>query len=60
MAKLFNKEQLPHYKSSRDTRDRLDLVKPNMPVDARQISSDRIIYHPGDTTILAASICFTY
>lgn len=49
MAKIFKKEQLPHFRSSRDTRDRLDLVKPGIPMDARQISSDRIIYHPGDT-----------
>lgn len=49
MAKLFTKEQLPHYESTRDTRDRLDLVKPAMPLSARMISADRVLYHPGDT-----------
>jgi quercetin dioxygenase-like cupin family protein len=49
MAKLFIKEQLPHYESTRDTRDRLDLVKPAMPLGARMISADRVLYHPGDT-----------
>lgn len=49
MAKFFPKETLPHYHSTRDTRDRLDLVKPDVPVGAEHIQSDRIIYHPGDT-----------
>ena len=49
MAKLLTKDQLPHLHSTRDTRDRLDLVKPEMALDARRISADRIIYHPGDT-----------
>lgn len=49
MAKLFKKSDLPHYHSTRDTRDRLDLVKPEGPVAGKQISADRIIYHPGDT-----------
>jgi mannose-6-phosphate isomerase-like protein (cupin superfamily) len=49
MAKLLSKDQLPHLESTRDTRDRLDLVKPEMPLGATRISADRIIYHPGDT-----------
>jgi len=49
MAKLFSKEQLPHWRSTRDTRDRMDLVTENVPVDAYHIRADRIIYHPGDT-----------
>lgn len=49
MAKRIPKEQLPHLHSTRDTRDRLDLVKPEMPLGAKHISADRIIYHPGDT-----------
>jgi quercetin dioxygenase-like cupin family protein len=49
MAKLFAKEELPHFTSTRDTRDRLDLIKAEVPVDAQQIHSDRIVYHPGDT-----------
>ena len=35
--------------STRDTRDRLDLVTENVPVGARAVRADRIIYHPGDT-----------
>jgi len=49
MAKLFTKEQLPHFHSTRDTRDRLDLVTENVPVGATRLRADRIIYHPGDT-----------
>ena len=50
MAKLFTKDQLPHFNSTRDTRDRLDLVTENVPVGATRLRADRIIYHPGDTT----------
>lgn len=49
MAKLFSKDELPHFHSTRDTRDRLDLVTDNVPVGARHIRADRIVYHPGDT-----------
>ena len=49
MAKLFTKDQLPHFDSTRDTRDRLDLVTENVPVGATRLRADRIIYHPGDT-----------
>jgi quercetin dioxygenase-like cupin family protein len=49
VAKLFPKSQLPHYHSTRDTRDRLDLIKDAVPVGATQINADRVIYHPGDT-----------
>lgn len=49
MAKLFSKDQLPHLHSTRDTRDRLDLITDNVPVDATRLRADRIIYHPGDT-----------
>jgi mannose-6-phosphate isomerase-like protein (cupin superfamily) len=49
MAKLFTKDQLPHFNSTRDTRDRLDLVTENVPVGATRLRADRIIYHPGDT-----------
>jgi quercetin dioxygenase-like cupin family protein len=49
LAKLFRKEQLPHLRSTRDTRDRLDLVSDDVPVGATGIKSDRIRYHPGDT-----------
>jgi len=49
MARLFTKDQLPHFHSTRDTRDRLDLVTDNVPVGAKRLKADRIIYHPGDT-----------
>jgi len=48
-AKVFAAGELPHLVSTRDTRDRLDLVTENVPVGARAIRADRIIYHPGDT-----------
>ncbi len=48
-AKAFAAAELPHLVSTRDTRDRLDLVTENVPVGARAIRADRIIYHPGDT-----------
>ena len=41
--------ELPHLVSTRDTRDRLDLVTDDVPVGARAVRADRIIYHPGDT-----------
>ena len=49
MAKLFQKSDLRHFRSTRDTRDRLDLVKPDGPAAGKHISADRIIYHPGDS-----------
>jgi mannose-6-phosphate isomerase-like protein (cupin superfamily) len=49
MAKLFPVNKLPHLHSTRDTRDRLDLVTERVPVDAQFIRADRIIYHPGDS-----------
>ena len=49
MAKVFKKDQLPHFHSTRDTRDRLDLVTENVPVNADRLKADRIIYHPGDS-----------
>ena len=48
-SKAFAATELPHLVSTRDTRDRLDLVTDDVPVDATQIRADRIIYHPGDT-----------
>ena len=47
--RAFAAAELPHLASTRDTRDRLDLVTENVPVGARAIRADRIIYHPGDT-----------
>lgn len=49
MARRFAREELPHLRSTRDTRDRLDLVTDSVPVGARRIRADRIRYHPGDT-----------
>jgi mannose-6-phosphate isomerase-like protein (cupin superfamily) len=49
MAKLLTMDQLPHLHSTRDTRDRLDLVTDNIKLGAEFIRADRIIYHPGDT-----------
>jgi quercetin dioxygenase-like cupin family protein len=49
VARIFPKELLPHLRSTRDTRDRLDLVTENVPVGARSLRADRIRYHPGDT-----------
>ena len=50
MAKVFAKSELIHYRSTRDTRDRLDLITEEIPVEARRLRADRIIYHPGDTS----------
>ena len=49
LRKVFAAGELPHLVSTRDTRDRLDLVTENVPVGATRIRADRIIYHPGDT-----------
>lgn len=49
MTKVFTAEELPHFASTRDTRDRLDLVTDDVPVGARHMRADRIVYHPGDS-----------
>lgn len=49
LRKVFAVAELPHLTSTRDTRDRLDLVTDAVPVGATRIRADRIIYHPGDT-----------
>lgn len=49
MARVFKAEQLPHLHSTRDTRDRMDLVTDAVGVGAARIRADRILYHPGDT-----------
>ena len=48
-ARSSRPAELPHLVSTRDTRDRLDLVTDDVPVGAKAIRADRIIYHPGDT-----------
>ncbi len=49
MARLFTKDELPKFNSTRDGRDRLDLLTENVPIEAPGLRADRIIYHPGDT-----------
>jgi hypothetical protein len=49
MAKLLRKTDLPHPRSTRDGRDRLDLVTDAVPVAAKRARADRIVYRPGDT-----------
>ncbi|HET8607248.1 MAG TPA: cupin domain-containing protein [Gaiellaceae bacterium] len=49
MARVFTREELPHWASTRDTRDRLDLVTDAVPVGATRLRADRVVYHPGDT-----------
>jgi hypothetical protein len=49
LVKAFTARELPHLVSTRDTRDRLDLVTEDVPVGAQLLRADRIIYHPGDT-----------
>jgi quercetin dioxygenase-like cupin family protein len=48
LRKVFAASELPHLVSTRDTRDRLDLVTEDTGVGARAIRADRIVYHPGD------------
>ena len=48
-SKAFAATELPHLVSTRDTRDRMDLVTDSVPVGATQLRADRIVYHPGDT-----------
>ncbi len=49
LRKVLTAAELPHLVSTRDTRDRLDLVTDDVPVGAALIRADRILYHPGDT-----------
>ena len=49
MARVFKADRLPHLHSTRDTRDRMDLITDAVPVGAKRIRADRILYHPGDT-----------
>src|SRR5580704_5036688 len=44
---LFTAADLPHLVSTRDARDRLDLVSDAVPVGARQIRANRMVYRPG-------------
>ncbi len=49
MARVFKADRLPHLHSTRDTRDRMDLITDAVGVGAKRIRADRILYHPGDT-----------
>ena len=49
MAKVLKRDQLPAYDSTRDGRDRLDLIKDGVPAESSKIMADRVIYHPDDT-----------
>ena len=48
MARVFTQEELPHWASTRDTRDRLDLVSEHVPGSATRLKSDRVVCHAGD------------
>jgi quercetin dioxygenase-like cupin family protein len=48
-VRVFERDDLPYWTSTRDTRDRLDLVTEDVPVGAGRIRADRIVYHPGDS-----------
>ncbi len=48
MAKTIPAADLPRLRSTRDTRDRIDLVTEEM-FGVTGLKADRITYHPGDT-----------
>lgn len=50
LVKALAAAELPHLASTRDTRDRLDLVTDEVPVGATAMRADRIVYHPKDTS----------
>jgi quercetin dioxygenase-like cupin family protein len=47
--RVFAAGELPRFESTRDSRSRLDLVTENVPVGAKRLRADRIVYHPGDS-----------
>jgi quercetin dioxygenase-like cupin family protein len=48
MAHVINSEELPKLHSTRDNRDRVDLVTEDI-LPTTDLKADRITYHPGDT-----------
>ncbi len=48
MARVVKSDQLPKLTSTRDTRDRTDLVTEDT-FGLTELRADRITYHPGDT-----------
>ncbi|MFP3914000.1 MAG: cupin domain-containing protein [Actinomycetota bacterium] len=49
MAHLLKSGELPRLHSTRDTRDRVDLVTSDI-FPTTDLKADRITYHPGDTS----------
>ena len=49
MARVLARDELPHWRSTRDRRDRLDLVTDDVGLGARALKADRVVYQPGDT-----------
>lgn len=45
----WRRSDLPHFVSTRDGRDRLDLVTEEIVPGSRLLRADRIVYRPGDT-----------
>jgi len=48
MGRVVKRDQLPTLTSTRDTRDRVDLVTEEI-FGLTELRADRITYHPGDT-----------
>ncbi len=48
MARVVHADQLPQLTSTRDTRDRVDLITEDI-FGLTDVRADRITYHPGDT-----------
>jgi len=48
MAHAIQADELPRLRSTRDTRDRVDLVTEEL-FGVTDLKADRITYHPGDT-----------
>jgi quercetin dioxygenase-like cupin family protein len=49
MARVIPADALPRWRSTRDGRDRLDLVTEAVGIGAGVLQADRVVYHPGDT-----------
>lgn len=47
MARVVHADQLPQLTSTRDTRDRVDLITEDI-FGLTDVRADRITYHPGD------------
>lgn len=48
MARLLQWGAMPHYQSTRDTRDRVDFLKPAT-IASDRVRGDHVTYHPGDS-----------